>query len=85
MQDSFTAEGGSSNSPWGAGVLLGAQIGCNYQLGRFVVGLESEAWGAFLKTQNNLAFERLRRARQRPQIHGILPPLPGPVSLSISS
>ena len=57
MQDSFTAEGRSSNSPWGAGVLLGAQIGCNYQLGRFVVGLESEAWGAFLKTQNNLAFE----------------------------
>jgi len=57
MQDSFTAEGRSSNSPWGAGVLLGAQIGCNYQLGRFVVGLESEAWGAFLKTQNNLAFD----------------------------
>jgi outer membrane immunogenic protein len=57
MQDSFTAEGRSSTSPWGAGVLLGAQIGCNYQLGRFVVGLESEAWGAFLKTQNNLAFD----------------------------
>jgi len=57
MQDSFTAGGESSQSPWGAGVLLGAQIGCNYQLGRFVVGVESEAWGAFLKTQNNLAFD----------------------------
>src|SRR5262245_24939678 len=55
MQDSFTGDGESSRSPWGAGVLLGGQIGCNYQLGRFVVGLESEAWGAFLKTQNNFA------------------------------
>jgi outer membrane immunogenic protein len=57
MQDSFTGEGRAAQSPWGAGVLLGAQIGCDYQLGRFVVGLESEAWGAFLRTENNFAFD----------------------------
>jgi hypothetical protein len=40
---------------WGFGVLGGVQVGCNYQLGRFVVGLESEFWGSSLKAENNYA------------------------------
>src|SRR4029077_1183529 len=38
---------------WGCGLLGGAQIGCNYQLGRFVVGLESEFWGSSMTTRLN--------------------------------
>lgn len=38
---------------WGFGVLGGAQGGCNYQIGLFVVGLESDAWGSSLGTESD--------------------------------
>jgi outer membrane immunogenic protein len=41
-------------SQWGFGGVLGNQIGCNYQIGRLVVGIEAEAWWSTLKTQSNL-------------------------------
>lgn len=66
MQDTWTATadaffGGkiapsaasNSSSQWGAGFLAGVQGGCNYELGRFVVGLESEFWGSSLKAEKN--------------------------------
>jgi len=45
----------TSNVPnqWGFGALGGAQVGCNYQIGHFVIGIESDAWGSSLKTQSN--------------------------------
>jgi outer membrane immunogenic protein len=52
MKDTWTDE---TQSIWGFGLLAGAQVGCNYQLGRFVVGLESEFWGSSLKTQQDFA------------------------------
>ena len=67
LQDGYTAAAnpsviGPSGSPssnlgtqWGFGVLGGAQLGCNYQIGHFVVGIESDAWGSSLETQSNVA------------------------------
>jgi outer membrane immunogenic protein len=55
--DTWTADpfldGVGSLSYWGFGVLGGVQGGCNYQVGHFVVGLESEFWGSSLKSENN--------------------------------
>jgi outer membrane immunogenic protein len=55
-QDTFSSEFSdfSDNGQWGFGVLGGAQVGCNYQLGRFVVGLESEFWGSSLGTESKV-------------------------------
>jgi hypothetical protein len=39
---------------WGFGVLAGGQVGCNWQFGRFVAGIESDAWGSSLKSVSNL-------------------------------
>ncbi len=52
MKDTWTDE---TQSLWGFGLIGGGQLGCNYQLGRFVIGLESEAWGSSLKVQRNFA------------------------------
>jgi outer membrane immunogenic protein len=52
MKDTYTDQ---LENLWGFGVLGGGQSGCNYQIGRFVIGLESEGWFSSLKTHDNFA------------------------------
>ncbi len=42
-----------AQNQWGTGFLGGGQIGCNYQDGRFLIGVEAEAWGSSLNTESN--------------------------------
>jgi outer membrane immunogenic protein len=46
MHDSWTDENGN-------GGLAGGQVGCNYQSGMLVVGIEGEAWWSGLRTKFN--------------------------------
>jgi outer membrane immunogenic protein len=39
---------------WGFGVLGGSQLGCDWQFGRLVVGIQSEMWGSTLRNESNL-------------------------------
>jgi len=55
MQDTWTAALANGVEFWAVGFLGGGQFGCNYQLGRFVVGLESEIWGSSIKSEKNFA------------------------------
>jgi len=43
----------SNQNQWGFGVLAGGQLGCNYQIGHLVIGIESDAWASSLKTESN--------------------------------
>jgi outer membrane immunogenic protein len=38
---------------WGFGVLAGGQVGCDWQIGRIVLGIASDASGTTLKTESN--------------------------------
>ncbi len=51
MQDSWSSDDGPTL--WGYGFIGGGQLGCNYELGRFVVGIESEVWGSSLRSERN--------------------------------
>jgi outer membrane immunogenic protein len=42
-----------AQNQWGVGAVGGGQIGCNYQNGRFLIGVEGDFWGSSLKTESN--------------------------------
>jgi len=44
-----------NTNQWGFGVLGGGQLGCNYQIGHFVFGVESDAWASSLRTNSNFS------------------------------
>ena len=49
-RSSFTSEGSSND--WGNGGLAGGQVGCNYQTGVFVFGVEGEAYWSGMKVRS---------------------------------
>lgn len=53
--DSFFSEGRGSGS-WGNGGLAGGQIGCNYQTGVLVLGIEGEGYWSGMKVREESLF-----------------------------
>src|SRR5262249_30939712 len=48
--------GGAQSLPvhqWGIRAIFGGYIGCNYQMGLLVVGVEADAWWSSMKVQSN--------------------------------
>jgi outer membrane immunogenic protein len=43
----------TAQDQWGFGVLAGGQVGCDWQFGRLVVGIASDASGTTLKTESD--------------------------------
>jgi outer membrane immunogenic protein len=50
INDSYTGRNG------GGGV-AGGQVGCNYQIGQIVVGVEGQGWWSGIKNENRAGFE----------------------------
>jgi outer membrane immunogenic protein len=53
-RSSFTSDQ-SSSSDWGNGGLAGGQIGCNYQTGVFVFGIEGEGYWSGMKARKEFS------------------------------
>jgi outer membrane immunogenic protein len=52
----------------GAGALAGGQVGCNYQSGPIVIGIEAEGWWSGLsssRTQSDVTITQMNSARNR--------------------
>src|SRR5215475_3891557 len=65
LQDGYTGAvnpsitplgGGNLTGPvnqWGVGGTFGGYVGCNYQMGQLVVGVEADSWWSSLKVESN--------------------------------